>query len=227
MSDPARVALVGASGLVGREIVAEALRRNHVNLNVIVRHRPEWLAAAPVPVFVENPSRWNRVLQDIRPDVLICALGTTWRKAGRDEQAFRAVDHQLVVATAQAARKHGATRMVVVSAVGAAPASRSFYLRVKGEMERDLATLDFARLDILRPGLLRGTRQGDFRLTERVAAILSPLTDGVLLGSARRYRSISARTVAQAALTLSQASEEGVRVFYNDAMRQLAGATAA
>lgn len=225
MSDPARIALVGASGLVGREIVAEAVRRDHGNLNVIVRHRPEWLAAAPVPVFVDDPSRWNQALQDIRPDVLICALGTTWRKAGRDEQAFRAVDHRLVVATAQAAQKRGATRMVVVSAVGAAPASRSFYLRVKGEMERDLATLDFARLDILRPGLLHGTRQGDFRLTERVAAILSPLTDGVLLGSARRYRSISARTVAQAVLTLSHSSEEGVRVFHNDAIRQAAEAT--
>ncbi|WP_228243140.1 NAD(P)H-binding protein [Porphyrobacter sp. GA68] len=227
MSDLARVVLVGATGLVGRAIVAEAARRNHGNLHILVRRRPEWLAAAPVPVFVEDPSRWDRVMEDIRPDVVICTLGTTWRKAGRDEQAFRAVDHQLVVATAKAAQQHGATGMVVVSAVGAKPASRSFYLRVKGEMERDLATLGFARLDILRPGLLHGTRQADFRLMERVAAILSPVTDRVLLGGARRYRSISARTVAQAALTLSQATEEGVRVFHNYEMRRLVGSIAA
>ena len=33
---------------------------------------------------------WPDILNTIRPDVLVCALGTTWNKSGHDEEALRA-----------------------------------------------------------------------------------------------------------------------------------------
>ena len=57
----------------------------------------------------------------------------------------------------------GAEQFVVVSSVGADPASKNFYLRTKGEMERELSKLPFKALHILRPSLLIGKR-AEFRL---------------------------------------------------------------
>jgi len=112
--------------------------------------------------------------------------------------------------------------MIAVSSTGADPASKTFYLKVKGEAERDLAKLGFKRLDLLRPGLLRGPRQGDRRLVERAGILLSPLTDLLLRGNARRYRSISARTVAEAALALALRKAGGRFKHDNDAILRAA-----
>ena len=216
MSEPVRVALIGATGLVGRAVIEQAVSRLDIALSALARRRPEWLAAAPVKAYVTDILQWADAMDEIRPQVLICAIGTTWRKAGADEGRFRQVDHGMVLALASAAQLRGARRMIVVSAVGASLKSRSFYLRIKGEVERDLAAMNFARLDILRPGLLRGERQGDKRLLERIAIAVSPITDLPLQGSLRRYRSIAAETVARAALNLTQASGEGLWVVHHD-----------
>lgn len=222
MSEPVRVALIGATGLVGRAIVEEAARHSGIALSAIARRRPDWLAAAPVKAYVTDILQWSDAMDEIRPEVLICAIGTTWRKAGEDEHRFRQVDHGLVLALAEAAKLRGATRMVSISAAGASLESSSFYLRVKGEVERDLAGVGFAGLDILRPGLLRGERRGDRRLLERIGIAVSPLTDLTLHGGLRRYRSIAAETVARAALNLAQAGGERVRVLHHDEIRAAA-----
>ena len=155
MSDPLRIALVGATGLVGREAIALSVGREDVRLTGLARREGPLPRGARMEMFVAEPGRWGEVLEAVRPSALICALGTTWRKAGEDEDAFRAVDRDLVLETARAAREHGVERMVAISSAGASLAARAFYLRVKGEMERDLAKVGFRRLDLLRPGLLR------------------------------------------------------------------------
>ena len=65
-------------------------------------------------------------------DDVFIALGTTI-KVARSEAAFRQVDFDFVVNTARAARAAGATRLAVVSALGADAESHIFYNRVKGE----------------------------------------------------------------------------------------------
>jgi uncharacterized protein YbjT (DUF2867 family) len=72
-------------------------------------------------LFVADPEHWGEVFEALRPQALICALGTTWKQAGEDEAAFRAVDEGLVLDTARAAHQHGVARMVAVSSVGADP----------------------------------------------------------------------------------------------------------
>ena len=88
---------------------------------------------------------------------LFCCLGTTIAKAG-SQQAFRAVDFDLVLKFARAGLDAGAKRMMVVSSVGADPKASSFYLRVKGEMEEALSGLGFEALHIFRPSILLGQR---------------------------------------------------------------------
>ncbi len=222
MSEPVRIALVGATGLIGSTVIEHCVGREDVRLTGVARRETRLPRGIRMEMFVAEPAKWPEVLEAARPSVIICALGTTWKKAGADEAAFRAVDQELVLAIAGAAKELGIERFVHVSAAGADTASRNFYLRVKGEVERDLGKLRFARLDILRPGLLRGKRQDDRRPAERLGIALAPVANLFLHGSLRRYRAIAADTVAQAALALAKRPVRGRFVHDNDAIRRAA-----
>jgi uncharacterized protein YbjT (DUF2867 family) len=225
MSDargPVRIALVGATGLVGRRVIEVASAGDDVRILGIARREAPLPPGARMEMFVADPAKWSEVLETMRPRALICALGTTWKKAGRDEAAFRAVDHDLVLATAEAAKRAGVPNMVLVSAAGASARSKNFYMRVKGEAEDALSRVGFKRLDILHPGLLRGERTGDLRFAERAAIIAAPLVDPLLSGSWQRYRSVDAGLVAEAALGLALRRAVGRFTHDNEAMRRAA-----
>ncbi|GAA0763240.1 uncharacterized protein YbjT (DUF2867 family) [Erythromicrobium ramosum] len=219
---PVRIALVGATGLVGRRVIEIASAGDEVRIVGIARREVPLPPGARMEMFVAEPAKWGEVLDAVRPRALICALGTTWKKAGRDEAAFRAVDHDLVLATAETAKRAGVPNMVVISAAGADARSKSLYMRVKGETEEALSRVGFKRLDILHPGLLRGTRTDDLRFAERAAIIAAPLIDPLLSGSWQRFRSIDAGLVAEAALGLALRRAGGRFTHDNEAMRRAA-----
>lgn len=218
MSNPLRIALVGATGLIGKAIIAESMGREDIRILAIARSEMALPEGARMEMVVAQPERWGDVLGRVRPDILISALGTTWKKAGKDEAAFRTVDQELVLATARAAKAHGVTRCVAVSSIGADSGSRNFYLKVKGEVEHELAKIGFQRLDILRPGLLRGHRTGDRRAGERLGIAAAPVTDLLLNGKYRKYRSIRDQDVARGAIYLAMRKAAGKFVQEHDAL---------
>lgn len=219
---PVRVALVGATGMIGRRVIEVASAGDQVRILGIARREAPLPPGARMEMFVAEASKWGDVLDAVRPRALICALGTTWKKAGRDEAAFRAVDHDLVLATAEVAKRAGVPNMVLVSAAGADKRAKALYMRVKGETEEAVSRIGFKRLDILHPGLLRGQREGDLRLAERVALIAAPLIDPLLSGKWEQYRSIDAGLVAEAALGLALRRAGGRFTHDNEAMRRAA-----
>ncbi|HSX70792.1 MAG TPA: oxidoreductase, partial [Pseudomonas sp.] len=149
---------------------------------------------------------------DGRIDAAFCCLGTTIKQAGSQE-AFRAVDHDLVLAFARRARELGARHFLVVSAMGANAQSSVFYNRVKGEVEEALKAMDWPQLTIARPSLLLGPRR-EFRLGERLAAPLLRWIPG-------RYRGIEAAVLARAMWRLALEESDGVRVVESDQLRRL------
>jgi uncharacterized protein YbjT (DUF2867 family) len=219
---PVRIALVGATGLVGRHVIDVASAGDEARIVGIARREAPLPSGARMEMFVAQPAKWGEVLEAVRPRALICALGTTWKKAGRDEAAFRSVDHDLVLATAEAAKRAGVPNMVLISAAGADARGKSVYFRVKGETENALSRIGFKRLDILRPGLLRGERSNDRRIGERLGILAAPLIDPLLSGSWERFRSIDAALVAEAALGLAMRRAGGRFTHDNDAMRRAA-----
>lgn len=216
------IALVGATGLIGRRVIELASASDAVRLVGLARREAPLPHGARMEMFVAEPAKWGEVMQAVRPSALICALGTTWKKAGRDEAAFRSVDHDLVLASAEAGLRAGVKNCVIVSAAGADRHAKNRYMRTKGEVEAALSQMRFRRLDILRPGLLRGERPDDWRLAERAALIAAPLTDVMLMGSWRQFASIDARDVAGAALMLATRAASGRFTHDNDAMRRAA-----
>ena len=162
----------------------------------------------------------DKTAADLRCDDAFCCLGTTIKQAGSREN-FRAVDHAAVLALAWAARRNGAKRFFVVSALGADAQSRVFYNRVKGEMEEALEVLDFETLALFRPSLLLGPRPNP-RLGERIGAAVMWLADPLLLGRLRKYRAIEAEVVARAMLRCSFGRNgQGVLVIPSDEIQDL------
>jgi len=216
-----RSALVaGATGLIGRALIERMLAERAVGaVHALVRNPSPALSAL---------SGVNQVVVDYggglpelpAADDAFCCLGTTIKVAG-SQTAFRAVDHDAVVAFARAARAAGATRLGVVSALGANPKSSVFYNRVKGEMEADVVALGFDSVIIVRPSLLLGDRAAldqPLRAGERMAAVLTgPL--GALIP--KSVRPIEAGTVAQALLRAMLQAESGAWRFESAALHDL------
>ena len=223
MSDPLRILLLGASGLVGRGVLEQAVGRSAVRLIGLSRREVALPPGSRMEVHLAPVEGWAQEVAAIAPDRVICALGTTIRKQGGNQAAFAAVDKDLVLQVARLAKQAGASGFAVVSSIGADPVAKNFYLRTKGEMEAALGKIGFARLDVLQPGLLRGARHGDVRPLERIGALLAPLADLALMGDKRRYRSIHASLVAAAALQAVCEKAPGRFVHQHDHLLRLAG----
>lgn len=216
-----RIILAGATGLVGRQVAQQLSNESDVELHVILRREDADLPPAVIQ-HVGSAGDWPSLIDALDADVAISCLGTTIRTAG-SQDAFRAVDHDLVVAFAEAAKKAGASHMISVSSVGASAKASNFYLKTKGQTEDGLRALGFDRLDIIRPGLLTGGSRSDSRPGEAIGIMLAPLTDLLMLGPMARYRSTPSAKVAQAIAALALGGGQGRHIHENDAIRALAG----
>lgn len=207
---PQRILLAGATGLTGEHLLDRLLNEPTVECVLAPTRKP----------LAEHPRLENPIgpLQTLLPqlsgdiDTAFCCLGSTLKEAGSQE-AFRAIDHDLVLAFAERARALGARHLLVVSALGANPQSNLFYCRTKGEMEEALQAQDWPQLTIARPSQLLGPRM-EIRPLERMTAPLSQLLPG-------KYRGIAACTLARALWRLALEDNDGVRIVESDELRKL------
>lgn len=216
-----RIALLaGGSGFTGSHLLRLLLKAPDYARVYAVSRRP---------LPLEHPKLANRIfpieqtrtqLSTLRCQDAYCCLGSTRREAGSDAQRQK-IDLDLVVSFARAAQSFGASRFVVMSSVGAARESRNAYLRTKGELEFALRELRFDSLDILRPGLLLGWRDG-LRPLEAAGNLLMPLVNPLLQGAKARWRAIPAQDVAAAMLGASRSQRRGAYVYEGEALKALA-----
>ncbi|WAH59480.1 oxidoreductase [Pseudomonas silvicola] len=207
---PQHILLAGATGLTGEHLLDRLLSEPTVSRVLAPTRRP--LAEHP---HLENPvGAFNELLPGLsgRVDIAFCCLGSTIKQAGSQE-AFRQIDHDLVVAYAKRARELGARHLLVISAIDADDKSKIFYNRVKGETERDLKAMNWPQLTIVRPSLLLGQRL-EPRLGEQLAGPLSKLIPG-------KYRGIEVCDLARALWRLALEEQDGIRVVESDELRRL------
>lgn len=201
-----RLLLAGATGLVGGQVLAQALADERITA-IVAPVRRELPAhpklSAPVVDFEALPEEagWWAA------DAAISALGSTIAQAGSQE-AFRRIDHGYQLAFARLARRYGAPTFVLNSAASANASSRIFYSRVKGELERDIEALGFTSLTIARPGLIGGERV-EKRLGERVATVVLTALAPIL---PRSLRINPAEKIAAAMLEAAMAARPGRHV---------------
>ena len=201
-----KLILIGATGLVGREVLRLALSDTRVTAIVAPVRKP-----LPAHPKLDAPLvDFDRLPADApwwQADAVICTLGTTMKVAGT-RQAFRRVDHDYPLAAARLALAAGTRTYALNSAAGANAASRFFYNRVKGDLERDLEALGFTSLTHVRPGLIGGERE-EARAGEGAALHVLRVLGPVL---PRRWRINPAPRIASALLEAALAGTPGVHV---------------
>lgn len=215
---PPRTALLaGATGLIGRELLARLLADPGYGLvHVLLRRAAPEIQTHPRLVLHVVDYGALPVLPPV--DDAYIALGTTIKVAGSQE-AFRRVDHDHVVAVAKAARAAGAQRLAIVSALGADANSRVFYNRVKGQMQADVAALGFPHVVFAQPSLLVGdravlgqpVRSGEVWAARLLGPVMGLVPKGV--------RPIAARDVAAALIATLRAPRPGVHLLASGRMQ--------
>lgn len=184
----AKVLLLGASGLVGNALLHYLQQDARVSRIVAPSRRPlAALSKLVNPQGDDLPALITGLDEPI--DLFFCCLGSTRKQAGSAE-AFHAMEFNMVVNSAKAARKLGAKHCLVVSAHGANVDSRFQYNRTKGEIEQALVEQQWPLLTLARPSLLVGKRQPP-RLLEQLSAPLFKLLPG-------KWKAIEANDVAKA-----------------------------
>jgi len=202
------VLLAGATGLVGGECLAALLAESSFDPVTILVRRP---LASPPPserlvVRLVDFENLDREASAFAVHHVFCCLGTTMRNAG-SRDAFRRVDYDYALHTAQLGLAGGAKHFLLVSALGADASSRIFYNRVKGELEQAVGRLGYTSVTLVRPSLLLGERH-ERRPGEDFARRFSGLAPAP-------WRPVPAKQVAAALVRAAREDAPGVRVITN------------
>ena len=210
------ILLIGASGLIGSELVQLLLRDDKIkSLKVFVRKTLAITDQKLIELLVDF-EHLEDFKDEFQGDALFCCIGTT-RKKTPDLAAYKAIDYGIALAAAKLARSNQVPQVHLVSAIGAAISSKIFYNRLKGEIEKDVLKLDFPTTVIYQPAMLIGKRS-ESRPAEFIAQKLMPFFDVFLLGKAQKYHSIEAKKVAESMLTNLHKSQKGASVFQYEKM---------
>lgn len=205
--------VAGASGLVGGHLMAQLCEHGAYDRVIAFVRSPSnaaWSKHAKAEQWPVDYANLNALQPESQADDLFCALGTT-RKRTPDPVVYRRIDVDYPNDFARLGLKQNAQFYGVVSAHGANPKSLSSYLRMKGEMEAELTALNYARLAVARPGMLKGDR-GEFRLLEKVGEVFTDRLPG-------NYRTIHAKDVAAALIKAANESSQTYTLLASKAMQ--------
>jgi uncharacterized protein YbjT (DUF2867 family) len=193
--------IIGATGLVGKLILNEVLNEEiFTEVRIFVR-RSVGIINPKLKEVVTPLKDIGTLSSVIQGDVLFNALGTTIKQAGSKNEQQR-IDRDLPITFARIASTNGVRIMLNVSSVGS-NLNGGFYLKTKAEMEDGTEKFFPNRVFHFRPGLLVGKRK-EFRLAEKIASGVMKALDPILIGSFKKYRSMSVDKLAKAMVNLSK-----------------------
>lgn len=148
--------VLGATGLCGSAMLKAAIASGKYSEVTTITRRSLPFESSAKQIVEEDNSKWASLISaDI--ECVFTALAITKAAAGGLENQYK-IDHDLNIELIKAAKAKGCKTVVLISSTGASTSSMFAYMKLKGEIERDLIALDFDRTIILRPGLLLGER---------------------------------------------------------------------
>ena len=203
--------IAGSTGLIGRNVI-EVLSNKKQSAIALTRRSIPNLPPNVTEMIIDFDAFEKIGSLPSCNNIFIC-LGTTIKIAGSQEN-FRKVDLDYCINIAKKAKESGAETLSLISSIGANSSSKNFYLRTKGELEESIQELGFSTVNIFRPSFLVGERS-EKRLVEKIAIKLAKIIDLFLIGSANKYRSVKAESLAKT-MVLKVESKPGVNYFYFD-----------
>ena len=211
--------IVGASGSIGNSVLKKLLS-NDIYSEVLVLVRKDLGIQHPkLKQLILNFDDINKYAAQITGDVVFSCLGTT-KSQTPDEAEYKKIDYQYPLDVAWIAQTNGAKSYHLISSIGADKNSSTFYIRTKGEVERDLKAVPFESIHIYRPSLLDGERKQK-RTLEKISITVMHLINPLLFGGLKKYRSIKVDTVASAMIKNSMTAHKGVFVYESDQIQEI------
>lgn len=207
------VAIIGATGLIGNQLLALLLKDSHfANIYVVTRRAlmfDDEKVKNMVIDFSDDLSFKNALSSC---DVVFCSVGTTQKQVNGDKVAYRKIDVDIPEKAAQFCEENGGTTFILVSSVGADSKSGNFYLALKGEVEDYVVKRNIPSITIFRPSLLLGNRK-EFRIGEIISTLfMRPLA--FLVPSI--YKPVEAAQVAKSMYQAAVSNRAGVHIYHFD-----------
>ena len=213
--------VVGATGLVGGFCVKELLQNDaYGQVLILVRQPLDW-KHPKLKQLVVDFDRLEKVAGQLKAQDIFSCLGTT-RKKSPSREAYRKIEFEYAFKLAQITSRQKAEKFLFVSSMGADAAAGAFYLRLKGETEEVVSALPFKAVHLFRPSFITGERgRKERRPSEALLeALLIPL--GFLFaGPLRKYRPISAQTIAKAMVRAANGKLTGVHIWESNLIEAL------
>ena len=212
-----KITLFGPTGLIGNEILK--LLENDIdfeNINVVSR-RPVKLKSKKSNLNIIDFKDFNSYLNVIDgSDVVLAAIGTTQSKVGFNKKKYREIDFDIISNAVKACKEKNVKHFSFVSSAGADINNKSFYLKLKGEIEKEVESQQLKSSTVYRPSLLLGDRKEN-RFGEKLAQILIPLVSFLFPDN---YKPIKAFDVAKAMVTESKKIKSGFKIYhYKDILK--------
>ena len=194
-----RTAVVaGASGLIGKELIQKLISSDQYRRIYVLSRKKSGLANAKIKELVIDFEKIDQLTFDEPVDDIFCTLGTTMKQAGSRDN-FKKVDFEYVVALANLGKQSGASKFLVITAMGADSKSAVFYNKVKGLTEEALINIGFKQLVIFRPSLLLGKR-AETRFAEILSGFFMNAFSFIIPDN---YKAIQAEKVADSMLKMA------------------------
>lgn len=209
--------LFGATGFVGSYLLDALLNSPDYDQVTIVVRKDPGITHLKLQTLIGNLDTLPSLKEKLVADDVFIALGTT-KKNTPDPKEYYRIDHDYPVTAARIAKENGATSVLVVSAVGPDANSGVFYIRTKGEMERDILALDYAHTHLFRPSMIMGSRK-EKRPMEKAFIGLFSVINPLLFNS--KYRGIEGKEIARAMVNAAGNSTEKVKVYHWKEMQAL------
>jgi uncharacterized protein YbjT (DUF2867 family) len=214
--------IFGATGFIGSSLLTDLLDNlDYERVTIVVRKDPG-IAHSRLKVLIGDFNSLPILKEKLVADEVFIALGTTKKKLPKQDDYYK-IDHDYPVLAAKLAKEKGAKSVFLVSSVGATTRSKVFYIRTKGETERDIEALGFEHTHIFRPSMLLGTRE-EHRPMEETLIQLWTLINPILFAKLNAYKGIDGKDVAKAMMNAARNQTEKVKIYQWSEMQALVNA---
>ena len=212
-----KITLFGPTGLIGNEILKLLENDSDFEKINVVSRRPLELKSKKSNLNIIDFKDFNSYLNVIDgSDIVLAAIGTTQSKVGFNKKKYREIDFDIISNTVNACEEKNVKHFSFVSSAGADINNKSFYLKLKGDIEKEVESQELNSSTVYRPSLLLGNRNEN-RFGEIIAQILIPLISFLFPDN---YKPIKASDVAKAMVTESKKIETGFKIYhYRDILK--------
>lgn len=184
-----KAVVIGASGAVGRVIVDYLVNSGKWSKVVIITRRKlkQWdsfpmtkceikmVIVENLDILGESKEEMLKKNENLNFEGFNSVFNCLGSRVGRGKEEFKKVDYTYVVYSASLCEKFNIPHFSHVSSSGSNSNSCFYYMKIKGEIEEKLKTMNIQHLSVFKPGAILD-RDNDFRCGECFLKVVIFLT---------------------------------------------------